>query len=190
MTWWYRNRTFNAFNQPQLNSHESLEIVETGFLVPLHLSNHLLVLFPPPSVCDRIGILSWDSQRLVLDLAEFSWRDLVCLARGSFFLGCVAYRSPLPWLVTNVVQVSNLVVPVEIAVPISHRLDRVVDPRDTDPLATEHVRQEVLIGEHPAGDLFLVGDGGGGEEGTYTVGVGSVWGEDDETRVEKGVSAW
>jgi hypothetical protein len=135
-------------------------------------------------VCDRIGVLSWDPQRLVLDFGKVTWRDLVYLARGLFFLGRVAFGSSLPWLVADVVQVSGLIVPVEIAVPISHRLDRVVDPGDADPLATEHVRQEVLIGEHPAGDLFLVGEGCRGEEGTDTVGVGSVWGENDEARIE------
>ena len=86
-------------------------------------------------------------------------------------------------------QVSDLFVPVEVPVPVPHRLDGVVRPGQADPFPTEDVGEEILVREHPAGDLFLIGNRGGSEQVPYDLSVFVGRGEDDEPGIEERVGA-
>jgi hypothetical protein len=136
---------------------------------------------------DSIRILGRDPQGLILDPLKVARRDLVHFARPLLFLRRIPHGASLPRFITNVMQVSDLFVPVKVPVPVPHRLDGVVRPGQADPFPTEDVGEEILVGEHPAGDLFLIGDRGGSQQVPYDLSVLVSRGEDDETGIEERV---
>ncbi len=69
--------------------------------------------------------------------------------------------------------------------PIPHGLQRVVVPRQFDPLVEEEVAEEILVGKHPGTDLCLVRGGGGGEQGGDSGHCGVGRGEDDDAGIEQ-----
>ncbi len=73
--------------------------------------------------------------------------------------------------------------------PVPHRLDGVVRPGQADPFPTEDVGEEILVREHPAGDLFLIGNRSGSEQVPYDLSVFVGRGEDDEPGIEERVGA-
>jgi hypothetical protein len=92
-------------------------------------------------------------------------------------------RPTFPRFITDVMQVSDFLILVETPMPVTKRLDRVVDPGDVYPFALESVLKQILIGEHPCGDEGFVG---GISEGTVEERGDRVGGvEDNETGVKE-----
>src|SRR5687767_1488431 len=60
----------------------------------------------------------------------------------------ISANSLRPRLVNDVMQTNHLLIAPHLRMPVTHGLDRVVLPSDSQPSFFEEMREEVLIGKH------------------------------------------